>query len=98
MRVLPFVLAGLAAGRGIASSFGFGDEAQIVLTSPTAEESWYGSDLAALAAAIQEDAQSPASCAACEVRARRLRYGRQILTWKTKDNYILSQTCRLERR
>lgn len=72
MRVLPLILGSFAAGRGVASRVELGGESsQIVLTPATAaeEESRHGSDLAALAATIWEDARSPASCAACEVRA-----------------------------
>ncbi|XXH00467.1 hypothetical protein Hte_006812 [Hypoxylon texense] len=67
MRVLPFVLASFAARRGVvASRVELGGESQIVLTPPVAEDPRHGSDLAALAATVREDAQSPASCAACE--------------------------------
>ncbi|KAI1771860.1 putative acid sphingomyelinase [Hypoxylon cercidicola] len=66
MRVLPLILACLAAGQGVASRVKLGDESQGVLTPASAEDSRYGSDLTALAATIREDAQSPASCAACE--------------------------------
>ncbi|KAI1759032.1 sphingomyelin phosphodiesterase [Hypoxylon sp. FL1150] len=73
MRLLPFVLAGLAAGRGVvaaSSNFVLDDDdgSQKVLTPPpTTEKVWrHSTDLAALAATVRADAQSPASCAACE--------------------------------
>lgn len=68
MRVLSFtIIAAVVFGRGITAHLGSGYESQEVLKPSTEKGLKGGSFLNTLAASIREDAQSPASCAACEV-------------------------------
>ncbi|KAI0006916.1 putative acid sphingomyelinase [Xylariaceae sp. FL0662B] len=60
------VAATLAVGQVIAAHFDAGSDAQKVLTPSVLEGSRNGLNLSTLAASIREDAQSPASCVACE--------------------------------
>lgn len=71
MRILSFVAVVFAVvGRGVTAYLDSGDGSQKVLTPGTAGGLQDGFDPSSIVASTREDAQSPASCAACEVGIR----------------------------
>ncbi|KAF3062433.1 Sphingomyelin phosphodiesterase [Daldinia childiae] len=67
MRILSFfAVVSVVIGRGFTTYLDFNDGSQKVLTSGTAGRLQDGFDLSSIVASTGEDAQSPASCAACE--------------------------------